>query len=197
MKTINKFSLLLGTVLLAFTIGAIFSTQYYDVKPAFSAGSKEMFNYLSTAKISTSSSCGLQQKTVDNFSDQDNVQGACCGSMDFHRYQEQVEGLKQYKKIPIIPNDPYNIPVKLNKELFRYQKSINLNKQQQSIYDQAINMSKEGGPCCCRCWRWTAFEGLAKYLIAEKGFNGQQIASLWDLLDGCGGPGHVGEGGEH
>jgi hypothetical protein len=73
---------------------------------------------------------------------------------------------------------------------------ITLNEDQQAIYDQAMEMSDEGGLCYCKCWRWTAFEGLAKYLITEENYNGQQVAELWDLLDGCGGPGHThGEGG--
>jgi hypothetical protein len=54
-----------------------------------------------------------------------------------------------------------------------------------------MDMSHEGGPCCCKCWRWTAFEGQAKYLIVEKGFTAEQVASIWDLEDGCGGAGHT------
>ena len=40
-----------------------------------------------------------------------------------------------------------------------------------------------------------SFEGQAKYLITEYGFNAEQIAEVWDLEDGCGGTEHV--GGEH
>ena len=118
------------------------------------------------------------------------IQGSCCSAMDFHRYQEQVEGLKQYANIPQIPNDPYDVPVKLAKQLFEYQKTIQLTPNQQAIYDQAMQISEEGGPCCCRCWRWTAFEGQAKYLISELNWSAQQVAELWDLEDGCGGSGH-------
>ena len=117
--------------------------------------------------------------------------------MDFHRYQEQVEGLKKYSDVEVIPEDPYNIPVALAKQLFEYQQTVTLNEEQQAIYDSAMEMSDEGGPCCCKCWRWTAFEGLAKYLITEESFDGQEVAELWDMLDGCGGPGHTGEGGGH
>jgi len=210
MKQIHSFILIFGLIAAAFGIG-IFSSGGFNlsqlgltgkqtnfrVKQAFAAGSKEAFDYLSTTKTTTSSFCGLQPTAVNGFSDENSIQGACCGAMDFHRYQEQVESLKQYKGISQIPEDPYNVPVTLAKQLFKYQQTIILNEEQQGVYDQAMEMSHEGGPCCCKCWRWTAFEGLAKYLITEKGYDSQQVADLWDMLDGCGGPGHVGEEGGH
>ena len=110
--------------------------------------------------------------------------------MGLHRYQEQVEGLKKYADIPQIPSDPYDVPVKLAKQLFDYQKTIQLTSNQQAVYDQAMQISEEGGPCCCRCWRWFAFEGQTKYLITELNWSAQQVAELWDLEDGCGGLGH-------
>ena len=118
------------------------------------------------------------------------IQGSCCGPMDLHKYQEQVEGLKKYADIPQIPEDPYDVPVLLAKQLFEYQETIQLTADEQAIYDQAMKLSEEGGPCCCRCWRWTAFEGQAKYLITEKKWSAQQIAELWNIEDGCGGSGH-------
>lgn len=118
------------------------------------------------------------------------IQGSCCGPMDLHKYQEQVEGLNKYADIPQVPSDPYDVPVSLAKMLFEYQKTIQLTSDQQAIYDQAAELSEEGGPCCCRCWRWTAFEGQAKYLITELDWSAEQVAELWDLQDGCGGAGH-------
>lgn len=162
-----------------------------DLFPSAQAatGSKEAFDYLSE---NTNSFCGMTPQTVDSYSDNQNIQGACCGEMDFHRYQEQAEGLKKYSDISQIPEDPYNIPVSLAKELFGYQKSIVLTEKQQKIYDKAMAISAEGGPCCCRCWRFTAFEGQAKYLITKHNFKAEQIAYVWDLEDGCGGADHVG-----
>ena len=107
--------------------------------------------------------------------------------MDFHKYQEQVEGLKKYANISQIPNDPYDVPVTLAKQLFEYQKTIQLTADQQAVYDQATQMADEKGPCCCKCWRWTAFEGQAKYLISELDWSANQVAEVWDLEDGCGG----------
>lgn len=128
--------------------------------------------------------------------DADRLQGSCCSAMDFHRYTEQVEGLKKYSDIDKIPSDPYDIPISLAEELLDFQKTIILTAEQQAVYDEAVKMSHEGGPCCCKCWRWYAFEGLAKYLITEYNFNSEQIAEVWDLEDGCGGSGHI-EGMHH
>lgn len=175
----------------AFAIGTNLNTfnSFKVPSNAYAAGTKEAFDYLSS---STSSYCGLVPQTVDGYSDDQNIQGACCGAMDLHRYQEQVDGLKKFSDISQIPEDPYNIPVPLAKELFEYQKTIVLSEDQQKTYDMAMEMSGEGGPCCCRCWRWTAFEGQAKYLITEHDFSAEQVAEVWDLEDGCGGAGHEG-----
>ena len=127
---------------------------------------------------------------ISQKSDDEMLQGSCCSKMDFHRYKEQIEGLKKYSNIKQIPSDPYDISVPLAKELLNYKDTIWLTPEQQAIYDEATKMSHEKGPCCCKCWRWHAFEGLAKYLITEHNFNSEQIAEVWDLSDGCGGTGH-------
>ena len=118
------------------------------------------------------------------------IQGACCSVMDLQSYQHQVEELKKYADVPQIPSDPYDVPVSLAKQLFDYQKTIQLTPDQQAIYDQATQMADEKGPCCCHCWRWIAFEGQAKYLIAQQNWSAKDIAELWDVEDGCGGPEH-------
>ena len=118
------------------------------------------------------------------------LQGSCCSKMDFDSYKEQIEGLKKYLNISQIPTDPYDISAAHAKELLSFNEKIILTMQQQAIYDDAMKMSDEHGPCCCKCWRWDAFEGLAKYLITQHNFNAEQIAEVWDLEDGCGGKGH-------
>jgi hypothetical protein len=123
--------------------------------------------------------------------DGESLQGSCCSPMDFHRYTEQVEGLKKYSHISIIPSDPYDISVSWAGKMLDYKDTIELTVEQQEIYDDAMEMSHEGGPCCCKCWRWYAYEGLAKYLITEYDFDSHQIAEVWDLSDGCGGSGHT------
>jgi hypothetical protein len=114
------------------------------------------------------------------------LQGSCCTFMNFTSYVEQVGGLRNYSNISQIPQDPYNISVSLAKALLSYQNTT-LTGAQQETYNEAVNTSTEHGPCCCGCWRWYAFEGLAKYLIVNYNFNASQIANIWDLEDGCGG----------
>lgn len=118
------------------------------------------------------------------------IQGSCCGPMDMHKYQEQVEGLRKYADISQIPADPYDVSVSMAKQLFEYQRTIQLTPDQQAVYDNAMQMNNGHGPCCCKCWRWTAFEGQAKYLITELQWSAEEIAAVWLLEDGCGGAGH-------
>lgn len=150
-------------------------------------GSDEKFSYLVSQ---TSNNCGLQRETVFTYSDDQRIQGSCCSKMDHHAYQEQIESLKRYKDISIIPSDPYDISASQAKQLFGYLEEIKLTSDQQTIYNEAMKMSHEGGPCCCKCWHWDAYEGLAKKLIVDYGWNSEQIAQLWDISDACGGAGH-------
>ncbi|MEK6872461.1 MAG: hypothetical protein AABW90_00430 [Nanoarchaeota archaeon] len=168
---------------------SLFETQAIESQPLTL---EQKFAKLSVAKTNFCAKSDF----IDSLSEDDRLQGSCCSKMDFHRYKEQVEGLKKYSYTSVIPSDPYDISISLAKELLNYQKNIQLNEEQQKIYDGAMKMSHEGGPCCCKCWRWDAFEGQAKYLIVEKGFIAEQVAEVWDLEDGCGGSGHV-EGEEH
>lgn len=168
-------------------IPVAFFIGYKISSPKLAAGSAEKFEYLSSQRTNK---CGLLEN-LDAMNENDSLQGSCCSAMDLHRYQEQVKGLKKFKNISQIPQDPYDIPVKLARELFDYQKSIELNDNQKESYNKATELSHEGGPCCCRCWRWTAFEGLAKYLITKENFSAEEIAEVWNLEDGCGGAEHA------
>lgn len=118
----------------------------------------------------------------------EHLQGSCCSPMDFHRYSEQVQGLKKYSSIAKIPSDPYDIDAALAKELAGYY-DIQLTPEEQKAYDYALAHSKEKGPCCCKCWRWYVYGGLGKYLIKNHQFTGEQVTEIWNLSDGCGGPG--------
>ncbi len=151
---------------------------------AFAEGTVGRFQQLAPQ---TSNTCSLQPDTVVGYSDSTHIQGACCSAMDLATYRLQVDGLKQYASIPQIPRDPYDVPASLAKELLGYRKTIQLAPEKQKIYDDAMDMSAEKGPCCCKCWRWYAFEGLGKYLIAERGWNSAELAHLIGLVDGCGG----------
>lgn len=119
------------------------------------------------------------------------LQGSCCSPMNEHRYVEQVTGLRAFKDVAMmIPTDPYDIPAGLAQKLISFNE-IELDATEQAAYDFAMQNSNEKGPCCCQCWRWQVYGGLAKHLIREHDFTGEQVAEIWDLSDGCGGDDHV------
>lgn len=138
----------------------------------------------------TTNSCGGGKAVVDTLPESGRLQGSCCGSMNMHNYEEQIEGLKAYSNYDIVPKDPYDIPVTWAREMIEYGEQTTLNTEQQAVYDEAVNLSHEGGPCCCVCWHWYAYEGLAKHLIVNENFSAEQIAEIWDLSDACGGEDH-------
>jgi hypothetical protein len=109
--------------------------------------------------------------------------------MVFDHYVQQLQGLRAYTAVSEIPADPYDISVRLARRLIGFDDSITLSGANQALYDSAVKRSHEHGPCCCHCWRWSAFEGQAKALIARRRYTPDQIAAVWNLEDGCGGPG--------
>jgi cytochrome oxidase Cu insertion factor (SCO1/SenC/PrrC family) len=148
------------------------------------AALKRRFDLLSRQH---SNKCSLRPESLDSIAVHGRLQGSCCSAMDFQRYVRQMHGLRTYARVAEIPTDPYDVPVTLARRLTSYAESITLTPSQQTVYDGAVKLSHEHGPCCCHCWRWTAFEGQAKYLIARRGYSGRRVAEIWDLDDGCGG----------
>jgi hypothetical protein len=138
-----------------------------------------------------SNKCSLRAESLKAIAVNGRLQGSCCSPMGYTRYVSQVRGLRQYADVPEIPADPYDIAVSLAKRLLAYDKQLALTAGQQAVYDRAMRLSHEHGPCCCHCWRWTAFEGQAKYLITRRNFTAAQIADVWNLEDGCGGNARV------
>jgi len=146
------------------------------------------FRMLSQAHTDVCANIGNQQANINyinSLSDSTYLQGSCCTPMDYSHYVSQVDGLKNYTDIPIIPEDPYNVSGVLAKQMISYV-STNLTPAQQAIYDHAVSMSGEG-PCCCQCWAWYTHAGLAKALISQYGWNAQQVSNIWSLEDCCGG----------
>ena len=142
------------------------------------------FNLLSK---NGNSSCSTSfQKSIPNMSTISSLQGSCCSEMTFNRYSEQIAGLKKYASITDIPPDPYDLPAGLAAKLLASDE-LALSPSEQQAYDYAMTHSEEKGPCCCQCWRWHVYGGLAKLLIHEHGFTGEQITEVWNLSDGCGG----------
>lgn len=136
----------------------------------------------------TSNSCGGGKAAVYGLPEDGRLQGSCCGPMDMHSYEEQITGLQEkYGEYEIIPPDPYDVSVAWAKEMIEYSDNTVLTAEQQAVYDRAVELSSEGGPCCCVCWHWYSYEGLAKHLIVGGGFSAEQIAEIWDLSDACGG----------
>ena len=153
--------------------------------PTPPAGSAARFQFLAAQ---TSNSCGLQPSTVMSYADSARIQGACCNPMDMAKYSMQVQGLREYASIPRILQDPYDVPAALAKQLLTDDQTIHLTSAQQAVYDHAMTMTDDKGPCCCHCWRWNATEGLARYLIADRAFAAADVARVVDLTNGCGGP---------
>lgn len=180
--------IILGVVLIGLIIfnypGSSINTTNQE---AYTKELEAKFVVLSTANTN---SCGGTFDYVNSKSPDQRIQGSCCGPMNFHRYTEQIKELKKYSKYKIIPPDPYDVSVSSAQELLDYQKNIILTDIQQTVYDKAVELSHEKGPCCCKCWHWYAYEGLAKYLIVEERFTAEQVADVWNISDACGGSGH-------
>jgi hypothetical protein len=133
------------------------------------------FDYLSQ---NGNSNCSLQFiEAIPTMPVMVRLQGSCCSPMNLHRYSEQLEGLKAYRNIDLIPPDPYDIEVGLAARLLSYYE-LELSPGEQAAYDYAMANSVEGGPCCCECWRWAVYGGLAKHLIRDRQFAGEQIARI-------------------
>lgn len=134
-----------------------------------------------------SNECALRPQSVDSLTVDGRLQGSCCTPMVFSHYAQQVRSLADYRTVPQIPRDPYDIPVTQAKQLLSYKREITLTAAEQALYRKAMGLAREHGPCCCHCWRWSAFEGQARYLISRRSYEPRQIATLWDIEDGCGG----------
>ena len=139
-------------------------------------------------RTKSTNACGAQPQHLTTIPDGQRMQGSCCAEMVFHSYEEQIAGLNEhYADYEIIPPDPYNVSVNWAKQMIEYNEATELTAEQQAVYDEAAEISDEGGPCCCKCWHWYAYAGLGKKLIIEHDFTADQVAQVWDLSDACGG----------
>lgn len=191
----NKNSIFIIPALAVVAIVAVFFTiGNYNMPMTSSSQSEEMVHAYNPKFVELSTngnSACFGQNVIYSMDDSMKLTGSCCDKMSQHRYEEQVEGLKKYSYIEEVPSDPYDIPVDLAKKLLNFDSSITLSPEQEKIYAEGAKLSDEGGPCCCKCWRWDVYEGLAKYLITEYGFTAEQVAEVWNLSDGCGGEEHA------
>ncbi|MCI0429307.1 MAG: hypothetical protein L0210_02010 [Rhodospirillales bacterium] len=144
----------------------------------------ERFDYLSTHGNSNCSTAFMN--SIATMPVTARLQGSCCSPMSLGRYGKQIEGLKKYSTYAEIPADPYDVPAGLaQRALANY--DLALGTDEQRAYAYAMANSEEKGPCCCKCWRWHVYGGLAKLLIREHHFTGERVTEVWNLSDGCGG----------
>jgi len=187
-KCISSFILLA-----AFVIGIFIISLENKSNTPIAVNTVLAAKFTELSKNGNSTCSAVFKDSIMEMSDMMHIKGSCCSPMSMHRYEEQVEGLKKYANIPEIPPDPYDVDAMLAKELLIYY-DFRLNPEEQTAYDYAVGHSHEEGPCCCKCWRWYVYGGLAKKLIHERGFTEEQIVDVWNLSDGCGGDGeHVQE----
>lgn len=187
----NKQSQLAVVVAVLLIGGAYYFGTKPKGAPPFVADQALAAKFDVLSKNGNSSCSATFMQSIDGMSDTAQLQGSCCSPMDMHRFSEQIEGLKKYKDIPEIPSDPYDINAGLAKKL-RANYDVQLTPDEQKAYDYAMANSMEKGPCCCKCWRWYVYGGLGKLLIQKYHFTGEQVTEIWNLSDGCGGPGdHV------
>jgi hypothetical protein len=142
------------------------------------------FAYLASQRTNR---CDLQRGELLSYRNDRRLQGSCCGPMDRRAYVQQLRTLRRYRAVSAIPQNPYDIAAGQARRLLAYQRDIRLTPPQQSTYREAMRLTSEKGPCCCRCWRWDAFQGLSNYLIARRGWSARQVARIVTALDGCGG----------
>lgn len=176
----NRRALILASV-------SLFAPPKFAIAAA-QPGTEEKFNYLSK---NGNSSCSTQfRDSILTMSSPTRIQGSCCGPMALHRYKEQVEGLKEYAKFPEVPPDPYDIDPDFAVKMLKQYK-VELNRVNLAKFNTAMELSGEGGPCCCKCWRWEVLGGMGKVLIRDRQIDGKTLAKIWNLTDGCGGDEHV------
>lgn len=144
----------------------------------------ERFDFLSTHGNSSCTKAFLD--SIPSMAKNARIQGSCCSPMERAVYIKQVETLKKYKTFTDIPPDPYDLDASLAAKMLSYY-DMELTAEEQKAYDFAMENSTEKGPCCCRCWHWKAYGGLAKLLIRNHRFGGEQVTEVWNLSDGCGG----------
>ena len=152
--------------------------------PLSSRSLQARFAYL---RMQHSNRCGMPASALKTMAASARLQGSCCFPMNDAAYVKQRHDIRRYADVSVIPQDPYDVSVRLAKRLTSYGR-IKLTPAEQLTFNRAKPLSDTKGPCCCRCWRWTAFAGQAKYLIARLKYTAPQVADVWSVEEGCGGP---------
>ncbi|RWB19098.1 MAG: hypothetical protein EOQ40_21780 [Mesorhizobium sp.] len=181
-STPNRRTVVLGAFGVATAVGL-----FERAEPAIAAEDPELARRFKDLSENGNSTCSAKfTDSIATMPAMARIKGSCCSPMELKRYGEQVRGLAKYRAIPMIPGDPYDIAAATAQQMMPYY-DLKLTGDEQKAYDYAMANSEEKGPCCCPCWRWKVYGGLAKYLIHEHRFTGEQIVDVWDLSEGCGG----------
>lgn len=192
MKAKKIFSLLVVVALGLYGVWAVFGMNFLNTNQTGKSNLTGFVNEVYAADfeyLSQNGNSACSKEFLDSIAslpEGEKIRGSCCSKMNMHVYSEQREGLKKYSAIAEIPADPYNIDAQLAKKMLAFYDTP-LSPEQQSAYDFAMQNSSNKGPCCCKCWRWQFYGGLAKFLIVNNNFTGEQITEIWNLSDGCGG----------
>jgi hypothetical protein len=156
---------------------------------------RQRFDYLSRQHTN---SCMLQTSGFASMNQSTRLQGACCGPMAYADYAKQIPAIASYNRnhhtSNVLASDPYNMSVAFVQHLNAFNDQILLTNAQMRVYDAAWQYAGDKAPCCCHCYRWTAFEGQAKYLIARRRYTAREVGEVWTLDDGCGSTGAAGAG---
>jgi hypothetical protein len=195
-RRISKLHAALGAAVVALVavvgLAALQGVRLFETgaPPATQASRSQPGTAAAFANLSAQHSnyCSLSADKVMSYPDDARLQGACCSAMDMAKYQWQVDGLRPYSNIPEIPQDPYDISVAQAKQLLGYDGALTLTPDQQETYDSAMSITDDRAPCCCQCWRWYMTRGLSKFLIINHSMGASEVASIVDLVNGCGGP---------
>jgi len=152
------------------------------------------FDYLSRQNTN---SCMITPAALTSMPGTMRLQGACCSAMGYADYARQIPALARYNHDHgtgnLVPSDPYDWSVAFVRKLTGFNDTILLSNAQQKVYTTAFRYAADKAPCCCHCYRWNAFEGQAKDLIARRRYTAREVAAVWNLEDGCG-SGNMGPG---
>lgn len=178
-----------AAILFALVSASLALASFIRPGPAMAEESRSLASRFEELSRNGNSNCsGAFSDSIATMPATARLKGSCCGPMNLPRYTEQVNGLAEYADIAAIPSDPYDIPAGIAREAMSYY-DVQLTGAERQAYDYAMANSDEKGPCCCQCWRWKVYGGLAKLLISEHGFTGEQVVKVWNLSNGCGGAG--------
>ena len=140
---------------------------------------------LMTDQPNTGSSCTAGPTMLASTSGM-TLGGQCCGAMkNLDEYNKELASLQKYKDIPDVPLNPFKTPIASAKKWIDYDNATKLTAEEQVVFNQAYAISKEK-PCCCKCWHYFVNEGIAKKMIKDYHYSGQQVADYWDSSGICG-----------